>query len=39
LRLSPRCGFSSTVEGNILTAEEQEAKLALIIKVASEVWG
>ncbi len=39
LCLSPQCGFSSTVEGNVLTAEEQKAKLALIVKVASEVWG
>jgi 5-methyltetrahydropteroyltriglutamate--homocysteine methyltransferase len=36
--LSPQCGFSSTVEGNVLTADEQKAKLALIAKVASEVW-
>jgi 5-methyltetrahydropteroyltriglutamate--homocysteine methyltransferase len=39
LCLSPQCGFSSTVEGNVLTADEQKAKLALIVKVASEVWG
>ena len=39
LCLSPQCGFSSTVEGNVLTADQQKAKLALIVKVASEVWG
>ena len=39
LCLSPQCGFSSTVEGNVLTADEQKAKLALIVQVASEVWG
>ena len=39
LCLSPQCGFSSTVEGNALTAEEQFAKLALIVEVAAEVWG
>jgi 5-methyltetrahydropteroyltriglutamate--homocysteine methyltransferase len=39
LCLSPQCGFSSTVEGNVLTADEQKAKLELIVKVASEVWG
>jgi 5-methyltetrahydropteroyltriglutamate--homocysteine methyltransferase len=39
LCLSPQCGFSSTVEGNVLTADEQRAKLELIVKVASEVWG
>ncbi len=39
LCLSPQCGFSSTVEGNTLTADEQKAKLSLIVQVASEVWG
>jgi 5-methyltetrahydropteroyltriglutamate--homocysteine methyltransferase len=39
LCLSPQCGFSSTVEGNALTEDEQWAKLALIVEVAEEVWG
>ncbi len=39
LCLSPQCGFSSTVEGNALTAEEQAAKLRLIVEVARDVWG
>ncbi|HXP18212.1 MAG TPA: 5-methyltetrahydropteroyltriglutamate--homocysteine S-methyltransferase [Streptosporangiaceae bacterium] len=39
LCLSPQCGFSSTVEGNVLTADEQKAKLALIVRTAREVWG
>ena len=39
LCLSPQCGFSSTVEGNVLTADEQAAKLALIVGVAHDVWG
>ncbi|HEV7203527.1 MAG TPA: 5-methyltetrahydropteroyltriglutamate--homocysteine S-methyltransferase [Jatrophihabitans sp.] len=39
LCLSPQCGFSSTVEGNDLTRDEQIAKLALIVEVAGEVWG
>jgi 5-methyltetrahydropteroyltriglutamate--homocysteine methyltransferase len=38
LCLSPQCGFSSTEEGNSLTAEEQRAKLALIVETAREVW-
>ncbi len=38
LCLSPQCGFSSTVEGNALTAEEQWAKLRLIVETAHEVW-
>ena len=39
LCLSPQCGFSSTVEGNALTEDQQWAKLALIVEVAEEVWG
>ncbi|WP_448624017.1 5-methyltetrahydropteroyltriglutamate--homocysteine S-methyltransferase [Geodermatophilus sp. URMC 64] len=39
LCLSPQCGFSSTVEGNNLTRDEQIAKLALIVETAEEVWG
>jgi methionine synthase II (cobalamin-independent) len=39
LCLSPQCGFSSTVEGNTLTREEQIAKLELIVETAAEVWG
>ena len=39
LCLSPQCGFSSTVEGNALSHDEQVAKLALIVEVADEVWG
>jgi 5-methyltetrahydropteroyltriglutamate--homocysteine methyltransferase len=39
LCLSPQCGFSSTVEGNTLTIEEQFAKLRLIVEVAASVWG
>ncbi len=39
LCLSPQCGFSSTVEGNVLTEDEQWAKLRLIVEVAEEVWG
>jgi 5-methyltetrahydropteroyltriglutamate--homocysteine methyltransferase len=39
LCLSPQCGFSSTVEGNTLSYQQQVAKLELIVKVAGEVWG
>jgi 5-methyltetrahydropteroyltriglutamate--homocysteine methyltransferase len=38
LCLSPQCGFSSTVEGNTLTHDEQRAKLELIVETAAEVW-
>ncbi|MDQ2797643.1 MAG: 5-methyltetrahydropteroyltriglutamate--homocysteine S-methyltransferase [Actinomycetota bacterium] len=39
LCLSPQCGFSSTVEGNNLTQDEQAAKLALIVETAADLWG
>jgi 5-methyltetrahydropteroyltriglutamate--homocysteine methyltransferase len=39
LALSPQCGFASTEEGNVLTEEEQWAKLRLCVEVAQEVWG
>jgi len=39
LCLSPQCGFSSTVEGNALSREQQADKLRLIVETAQEVWG
>jgi 5-methyltetrahydropteroyltriglutamate--homocysteine methyltransferase len=39
MALSPQCGFSSTVEGNEITEDQQFAKLGLIVETAREVWG
>jgi 5-methyltetrahydropteroyltriglutamate--homocysteine methyltransferase len=39
LCLSPQCGFSSTVEGNALSYEQEVAKLRLVVETAEEVWG
>jgi 5-methyltetrahydropteroyltriglutamate--homocysteine methyltransferase len=39
LCLSPQCGFSSTVEGNVLSYEQEVAKLELVVETAAEVWG
>jgi 5-methyltetrahydropteroyltriglutamate--homocysteine methyltransferase len=39
LALSPQCGFASTEEGNLLTEDEQWAKLRLVVEIAQEVWG
>jgi 5-methyltetrahydropteroyltriglutamate--homocysteine methyltransferase len=39
LCLSPQCGFSSTVEGNLLTYDQEVAKLRRIVETAHEVWG
>jgi 5-methyltetrahydropteroyltriglutamate--homocysteine methyltransferase len=38
LCLSPQCGFASTEEGNVLTEDEQWAKVQLVVEVAREVW-
>ncbi|AVL00672.1 vitamin B12 independent methionine synthase [Pediococcus inopinatus] len=38
LALSTQCGFASTEEGNNLTAEQQWAKLSLVIDTAKKVW-
>jgi 5-methyltetrahydropteroyltriglutamate--homocysteine methyltransferase len=39
LCLSPQCGFSSTVEGNVLSYDQEVAKLRLIVETARDVWG
>jgi 5-methyltetrahydropteroyltriglutamate--homocysteine methyltransferase len=38
LTLSPQCGFASTMEGNLLSEEEQWAKVKLVVEVARRVW-
>ncbi len=37
--LSPQCGFSSTLEGNAVTLDDQIAKLRLVVETARELWG
>lgn len=39
LALSPQCGFASTEEGNVITPQEQAAKIRLVAETAKEVWG
>ncbi|KPH78213.1 5-methyltetrahydropteroyltriglutamate--homocysteine S-methyltransferase [Oceanobacillus caeni] len=39
LCISPQCGFASTHHGNILTEEEQWAKLKYIVDISKEIWG
>ena len=39
LALSPQCGFASTMEGNLLSEDEQWAKLRLVADTACHVWG
>ena len=37
--ISPQCGFASHTGGNLITADDQKAKLALVVETAEEVWG
>ena len=39
LCLSPQCGFASTEEGNLLSEDEQWAKLGFVVEVAGDIWG
>jgi 5-methyltetrahydropteroyltriglutamate--homocysteine methyltransferase len=38
LCLSPQCGFSSTIHGNVMTEDEQWAKLRHVVQIAEDVW-
>ena len=38
LCLSPQCGFSSNAIGNLITVDDQKAKLGLIADVVQEIW-
>jgi 5-methyltetrahydropteroyltriglutamate--homocysteine methyltransferase len=38
LALSPQCGFASTLPGNLVTFDDQRAKLELLGRVARDVW-
>lgn len=38
LALSPQCGFSTSVLGNRITAEDQRRKLSVVVETARRVW-
>jgi 5-methyltetrahydropteroyltriglutamate--homocysteine methyltransferase len=38
LALSPQCGFASTMEGNLLTEDDQWRKVQLVVDTARKVW-
>ena len=38
LAISPQCGFASSLEGNLLTEDEQWQKLQLVTDIARKVW-
>jgi 5-methyltetrahydropteroyltriglutamate--homocysteine methyltransferase len=39
LALSPQCGFSSDMAGNLLTEDDQWRKLDVMLETAAQVWG
>jgi methionine synthase II (cobalamin-independent) len=39
LALSPQCGFASTARGNMLTMDEEQRKLELVVSTARKAWG
>ena len=39
LAISPQCGFASTMEGNLLSEDDQWRKLQLVVDTATDVWG
>ncbi|MFT4083835.1 MAG: 5-methyltetrahydropteroyltriglutamate--homocysteine S-methyltransferase [Nocardioides sp.] len=39
LALSTQCGFASTEEGNVLSEEQQWAKVRRVVEIADRVWG
>jgi 5-methyltetrahydropteroyltriglutamate--homocysteine methyltransferase len=39
LALSPQCGFSSNIVGNLITEDDQWRKLELVQEIAADVWG
>jgi len=38
LAVSPQCGFASTMEGNLLSEDDQWRKLQLVVDTARRVW-
>ncbi len=39
LAISPQCGFASTALGNLLTWDDQQRKLELVVETSQRVWG
>ena len=39
LALSPQCGFASSMEGNLMTEDQQWRKLQLVVDTARRIWG
>jgi 5-methyltetrahydropteroyltriglutamate--homocysteine methyltransferase len=38
LAISPQCGFASTVAGNPVSEQDEQAKLQLVVEAAKNIW-
>jgi 5-methyltetrahydropteroyltriglutamate--homocysteine methyltransferase len=39
IAISPQCGFSSDVVGNLISEDDQRRKLEVVVETARQVWG
>ena len=39
LAISPQCGFSSDVVGNLISEDDQKRKLEVVVETSRQVWG
>jgi 5-methyltetrahydropteroyltriglutamate--homocysteine methyltransferase len=39
MAISPQCGFSSDVVGNLISLDDQKRKLEVVVETARQVWG
>ena len=39
LAISPQCGFSSDVVGNLISEDDQKRKLEVVAETARQIWG
>jgi 5-methyltetrahydropteroyltriglutamate--homocysteine methyltransferase len=39
LAISPQCGFSSDVVGNLISDEDQRRKLEVVVEASRQIWG
>ena len=39
LAISPQCGFSSDVVGNLIGEDDQKRKLEVVVEAARQIWG
>ena len=39
LAVSPQCGFSTSIVGNLISVEDEKRKLKRVVEAARAVWG